>query len=191
MTATIGDLVRLLDRQARDLGNPSERDTASAHVAGWMMLAAATRRTISLLPLGGRSGQVKAGLRTVLDPLFYGPRDSLVNPVPAPNLIRTSRTMGVIADVLAEHLQGGGRREQIGIEAIKLEASLLSDIHVIARWSRAVTASHRFPGTMGQFPAQLSDLIVVTEPFALVPPERRASLLEDLRQFRGLVCAQD
>ena len=181
MTATVADLIRLLDRQVHDLGTPSEQDTANAHVAGWMKLAAATRRAISLLPLGGRSSQVKAGLRTVLDPLVHGPRDRLVNPIPAPNLVRTSRTMGAIADVLAEHLQGGGRREQIGTEAIKLQASLLSDVHVIARWSRAVTASQRFPGTTGQCPAQLDDLIVVTEPFALVPRERRGSLLEDLR----------
>ncbi len=47
--------------------------------------------------------------------------------------------------------------------------------------SRAVTASQRFPGTTGTFPAQLSDLIVVTEPFALIPPSQRSSLLEDLR----------
>ncbi|MCW3159464.1 hypothetical protein [Micropruina sonneratiae] len=181
MTATIADLIRLFDRQVHDLGTPSERDTANAHVAGWMKLAAATRRTMSLLPLGGRSAQVMAGLRTVLDPLVHGPRDPLVNPIPAPSLVRTSRTIGAIADVLAEHLQGGGRREQIGTEAIKLEASVLSDVHVIARWSRAVTASQRFPGTTGQFPAQLDDLIVVTEPFALVPRERRASVLEGLR----------
>lgn len=181
MTATIGDLVRHLDRQVHNLGNPTERDTGSAHVAGWMMLAAATRRANGLLPLGGRSGQVKAGLRTVLDPLVHGPRDPLINPIPAPSLIQTSRTMGAIADVLSEDLRDGGRGEQIGTEAIKLEASLLSAVHVIACWSRAVTASQRFLGTTGQFPAQLSDLIVVTEPLALIPPERRASLLEDLR----------
>ncbi|MFT3832531.1 MAG: hypothetical protein QM711_04315 [Micropruina sp.] len=181
MTATVADLLRVLDRQVRDLGTATERDTASAHVAGWMRLATTTRHAIALLPLGGRSAQVKAGLRTVLDPLVHGPRDPLTNPMPAPGLIRTSRTMGAIADVLAEHLQGGGWGDQIGTEAIKLETSLLSAVHVVARWSRAVTSSQRFPGTTGTFPAQLSDLIVVTEPFALVPPDRRSSLLEGLR----------
>lgn len=181
MTATVADLLRVLDRQVHDHGIATERDTASGHVAGWMRLATTTRYAIGLLPLGGRSAQVKAGLRTVLDPLVHGPRDPLVDPLPAPGLIRTSRTMGAIADVLAEHLRGGGRGDQIGTEAIKLEASLLSAVHVVARWSRAVTASQRFPGTTGTFPAQLSDLIVVTEPFALVPPSRRASLLKDLR----------
>ena len=88
---------------------------------------------------------------------------------------------GGVAQVLAEHLQGGGRGDQIGTEAIKLQTSLLSAVHVVAHWSRAVTASQRFPGTTGTFPAQLSDLIVVTEPCALVPPSRRTSLLEDLR----------
>lgn len=181
MTATVADLLRVLDQQVHNLGTATERDTASAHVAGWMRLATTTRHAISLLPLGGRSAQVKAGLRTVLDPLVHGPRDPLVNRMPAPRLVRTSRTIGAIGDVVAEHLLGGGRGDQIGTEAIKLETSLLSAVHVIARWSRAVTASHRFPGTTGTFPAQLSDLIVVTEPFALVPPGRRASLLEDLR----------
>lgn len=181
MTATVADLLRVLDRQVHDLGTATERDTASGHVAGWMRLATTTRYALSLLPLGGRSAQVKAGLRTVLDPLVHGPRDPLVNPLPAPGLIRTSRTMGAIADVLAEHLRGGGRGDQIGTEAIKLQASLLSAVHVVARWSRAVTASQRFPGMTGTFPAQLSDLIVVTEPFALVPPSRRTSLLEDFR----------
>lgn len=181
MTATVADLLHVLDRQVRDLGTATGRDTASAHVAGWMRLATTTRHAIALLPLGGRSAQVKAGLRTVLDPLVHGPRDPLTNPMPAPGLIRTSRTMGAIADVLAEHLLGGGWGDQIGTEAIKLETSLLSALHVVARWSRAVTSSQRFPGTTGTFPAQLSDLIVVTEPFALVPPTRRSSLLEDLR----------
>ena len=181
MTATVADLLRVLYRQVHDLGTATERDTASGHVAGWMRLATTTRHAISLLPLGGRSAQVKAGLRTVLDPLVHGPRDPLVNPLPAPGLIRASRTIGAIGDVLAEHLRGSGRDDQIGTEAIKLQTSLLSAVHVVARWSRAVTASQRFPGTTGTFPAQLSDLIVVTEPFALVPPDRRASLLEDLR----------
>lgn len=181
MTATIADLLRVLDRQVHDLGTATERDTASGHVAGWMRLATTTRHVIGLLPLGGRSAQVKAGLRTVLDPLVHGPRDPMANPVPVPGLIQTSRTVGAIADILAEHLQGGGRGHQIGTEAIKLQTSLLSAVHVIARWSRAVTASQRFPGTTGTFPAQLSDLIVVTEPFALVPPSRRSSLLEELR----------
>ena len=149
MTATVADLLRVLDRQVHDLGITTERDTASGHVAGWMRLATTTRYAISLLPLGGRSAQVKAGLRTVLNPLVHGPRDPLVNPLPAPGLIRTSRTMGAIADVLTEHLRGGGRGDQIGTEAIKLEASMLSAVHVLARWSRAVTASQRFPGTTG------------------------------------------
>ena len=181
MTATVADLLRVLDGQVQDLGTATERDTASGHVAGWMRLATTTRHVIGLLPLGGRSAQVKAGLRTVLDPLVHGPRDPLANPVPAPGLIQTSRTVGAIADILAEHLQGGGRADQIGTEAIKLQTSLLSAVHVVARWSRAVTASQRFPGTTGTFPAQLSDLIVVTEPFALVPHSRRTSLLEELR----------
>ncbi len=181
MTATVADLLRLLDRQVHALGTGTDRDTASAHVSGWMRLATTTRHAISLLPLGGRTAQVKAGLRTVLDPLVHGPREPLTEHQPAPRLIQTSRTVGAIADILAEHLQGGGRDHQIGTEAIKLEASLLSAVHVTARWSRAITATQKFPRMAETFPAQPSDLIAVTEPFALIPPSRRASLLEDLR----------
>lgn len=181
MTATVADLLRLLDGQVHALGPGTDRDTASAHVGGWMRLATTTRHAISLLPLGGRTAQVKAGLRTVLDPLVHGPREPLSEPMLAPGLIQVSRTVGAIADIFAEHLQGGGRDHQIGSEAIKLEASLLSAVHVTARWSRAITASQKLPKMAETFPAQLSDLIVVTEPFALIPPSRRVSLLEDLR----------
>lgn len=180
MTATVADLLRLLDRQVHALGAATERDTAIAHVSGWRRLATTTRHAISLLPLGGRTAQVKAGLRTVLDPLVHGPRQPLPPHPPAPRLIQTSRAMGAIADILAEHLRGGGRDNQIGTEAIKLQASLLSAVHVTARWSYAVTGSQRLPKTAETFPAQLSDLIVVTEPFALIPPSRRVSMLEDL-----------
>lgn len=181
MSAAVADLLRLLDRQVHELGPGTDRDTASAHVSGWMRLATTTRHAISLLPFGGRTAQVKAGLRTVLDPLVHGPREPLTEPMLAPRLIQTSRTVGAIADILAEHLQGGGRDHQIGTEAVKLEASLLSAVHVTARWSRAITVTQRFPRMAETFPAQLSDLIVVTEPFALIPPSRRVSLLEDLR----------
>lgn len=181
MTARVADLLSLLDSQVHALGAGTDRDTAGAHVGGWMRLATTTRHAISLLPLGGRTAQVKAGLRTVLDPLVHGPREPLSEHLPAPRLIQTSRTIGAIADILAEHLQGGGRDHQIGTEAIKLEASLLSAVHATARWSRAITATQKFPKMAETFPAQLSDLIVVTEPFALIPASRRVSLLEDLR----------
>lgn len=181
MTATVGDLLRLLDRQVHALGQPTEHDTAIAHVSGWRRLASSTRQVIRLLPLGGRAGQVKTGLHTVLAPLVEGSREILPDHLPAPRLIQTSRTIGGIADILAEHLHGGGRDNQIGTEATKLEANLLSAVHVIARWSRAVTAKQKFPGTAGVFPALLTDLIVVTEPYALIPPNMRGSVLEDLR----------
>lgn len=181
MTATVGDLLRLLDRQVHALGQPTEHDTAIAHVSGWRRLASSTRQVIRLLPLGGRAGQVKTGLHTVLAPLVEGSREMLPDHLPAPRLIQTSRTIGGIADILAEHLHGGGQDNQIGTEATKLEANLLSAVHVIARWSRAVTAKQKFPGTAGVFPALLTDLIVVTEPYALIPPSRRGSVLEDLR----------
>lgn len=181
MTATVGDLLRLLDRQVHALGQPTEHDTAIAHLSGWRRLASSTRQVIRLLPLGGRAGHVKTGLHTVLAPLVEGSREILPDHLPAPRLIQTSRTIGAIADILADRLHGGGRDNQIGTEATKLEASLLSAVHVIARWSRAVTAKQKFPGTAGVFPALLTDLIVVTEPYALIPPNMRGSVLEDLR----------
>lgn len=181
MTATVADLVSLLERQTRNLEGRTDSDTASAHVGGWMMLAKTTRRALSLLPLGGRGDQVKAGLRTVLDPLVVGPRDPLPPFAPAAGLVRTARTMGAVADILADHLRGGGRAEQIGTEAIKLQVGLLSAVHVIARWSRSAIARQDFPKTAVAFCGQISDLIVVTEPFAMIPAAQRSSLLGGLR----------
>lgn len=158
----------------------SPEDTASAHAAGWIPLAKATAQAITWLPLGGRSDQVKAGIRNVLAPLARGTlKSDEVVPV-APQLLELATTVGAISDSLAGILRWGPRTEQVGTPALAMEAELLSAVHVVAWWSRAVVE--------GQCPALprpplatfLGDLIVVTEPYALIPPERRAGTLEDL-----------
>ena len=134
--ATIGDLLNRLDAQVNGL-RWSPEDTASAHAAGWIPLAKATAQAITWLPLGGRSDQVKAGIRNVLAPLARGTlKSDEVVPV-APQLLELATTVGAISDSLAGILRWGPRPEQIGTPALALEAELLSAIHVVARWSRA------------------------------------------------------
>ena len=134
--ATIGDLLNRLDAQVNGL-RWSPEDTASAHAAGWIPLAKATAQAITWLPLGGRSDQVKAGIRNVLAPLARGTlKSDEVVPV-APQLLELATTVGAISDSLAGILRWGPRTEQVGTPALALEAELLSAIHVVARWSRA------------------------------------------------------
>lgn len=176
--ATVGELLRVLEYRAHTLTRTPE-DTVASHVAGWMGLAKATQHAIASLPLGGRSEVVKAGVRNVLAPLAHGPRDPLVGIDPAPQLTTLAQTMGGISDILADNLRAGGRAEQAGTEALKLEASLLSAVHVAARWSHGTMADQKLPTTRVSIMAFLDDLAVVTEPYALIPPGQRSSILED------------
>ena len=176
--ATIADLLSGLEYRAHTLTRTPE-DTVKTHVAGWMLLARATQHAITSLPLGGRSDVVKAGVRNVLAPLAHGPRDPLVAVEPAPQLADLAQSMGGISDILADNLSAGGRAEQAGTEALKLEASLLSAVHVAARWSRSTMEDQKLPTSRVSIMAFLDDLAVVTEPYALIPPGRRSSILED------------
>ena len=144
-----------------------------------MLLASATQHAITALPLGGRGDVVKAGVRNVLIPLAHGPREPLVDVEPASQLAELAQTMGGISDILADNLSAGGRVEQAGTEALKLEASLLAAVHVAARWSRGTMNDQKLPTTRVSIMAFLDDLAVVTEPYALIPPGRRSSILED------------
>lgn len=177
--ATIGQLLDRLEIQIHDLPWASQ-DAVSDHAAGWMPLAKATWQIITLLPLGGRSDQVKAGIRNVLAPLAHGPRARGDEPSPAPQLVELATTMGAISDSLAGILRWGPRPEHVGPPALELEADLLSALHVAARWSRTVVESQCMPSPRPPLVPFLGDLIVVTEPYALIPPQRLASTLEDL-----------
>jgi hypothetical protein len=152
----------------------------SAHVAGWVPVARATGQAITLLPLGGRSDQVKAGIRNVLAPLARGPRTSDDEAAPAAQLVELATTVGAISDSLAGVLHWGPRPEQVGTPALELEADLLSAIHVVARWSRAAVETQCPAPPRPPLMTFLGDLIVVTEPYALISPERRLGSLEDL-----------
>lgn len=176
--ATIGDLLSRLQVQVNGL-RWSPEDTASAHEAGWIPLAKATAQAIRWLPLGGRSDQVKAGIRNVLAPLARGTSTS-GEAAAATQLLELATTVGAISDSLAGIFRWGPRPEQIGTPALELEAELLASVHVVARWSSAAVevecpAPPRPPLSMF-----LGDLIVVTEPYALISPQRRTSTLVEL-----------
>jgi hypothetical protein len=177
--ATIGQLLDRLEIQIRDLPWASH-DAVSAHATGWMPLARAGWQAITLLPLAGRSDQVKAGIRDVLAPLAQGPRKPDDEASPAPQLVELATTVGAISDSLAGILRWGPRPEHIGAPALELEADLLSALHVAARWSRAAVESQCAPSRRPPLVTFLGDLIVVSEPYALIPPQRRASTFEDL-----------
>lgn len=177
--ATIGELLNRLDAQVNGLRWTLE-DTANSHMAGWIPLAKATAQAIAWLPLGGRSDQVKAGIRNVLAPLARGPLRAVEDPAASPQLVDLATTVGAVSDSLAGILRWGPRPEQIGTPALALETELLSAIHVVARWSRDIIEVPCPAPPRPPLATFLGDLIVVTEPYASIPPQRRASMLEDL-----------
>lgn len=180
--ATIGDLIGLLERQAHALNGRQPEDTPDAHAAAWTILARHTRRAVSNLPLGGRRPTVDAGIATVLDPMInfrWKPLGPEVTPAPA--LAGISLTVGAIADVLAAAARLDPRPALVGTEATRLQAGLLAPLHVTARWSRAVLEEQHLSLSRQALVRALRDLATVTEPYALIPPAQRVSLLEDLR----------
>lgn len=177
--ATIGQLLERLESQIQDL-DWTPQDPVGAHAAGWMALAKATGQAITLLPLGGRSDLVKAGIRNVLAPLAHGPRRSVTDLIAAPHLVELTTTVGAISDSLAGILRWGPRPEQVGTPALGLEAGLLSALHVAAQWSRAAVEAQCLGARRPSLATFLGDLIVVTEPFALISPQNRVSTLNDL-----------
>lgn len=180
--ATIADLAARLEREALTLGPPATDASLDAYVAGWMLLADRTRHAVTYLPLGGRPEKVGVGLRTVLDPLASGPRHPLpADTEPVAALARLALSMGAIGDVLAANLRNGTRPEYVGAEAAKLEATLLAPVHLAARWSGAGLEHQEIPRNRASIRGLLDDLAAVTEPWALIPPAHRGSVLEDLR----------
>lgn len=180
--ATIGDLIDLLDQQARALHGRRDDDTVQSHVAGWLVLARPVRRAIDALPVGGRKENLNASLDAVLKPLASGPRKELPGGlVPAGRLVDIARTTGAIADVLAGT---NGSHYSLGLggdQAVRLEASLLASVHVTARWSRSTLEDQTLASTRYVLMAALNDLALITKPWAMIPPNRRASAFEHLR----------
>lgn len=179
--ATIADLLNVLEHQAYNLHGKHPDDTVKGHEAGWMAVASSTLRALSHLPLGGRRDRIDAGPIAVLKPLADGPYKPPAGVIPSRRLIQIGQTVGAIADVLASTTRFDPRPGLVGSEAIKLEAALLASMHLVANWSRSVLADQIKPNTRSAIRAELTDLTIVTEPYALIPPSQRASLLEDLR----------
>ncbi len=178
--ATIADLLARLEGLASTLGPPDEANGLDSHVAGWMPLAQQTLRAVGNLPIGGRPARVSAGLLAVLGPLAKGPRRP-IETRPLEHLSDLAVTMGAIGDVLGEHASRQPRPEFVGGEATKLEAGLLSAVHLTARWSLSSLDRQNLPGTRVATTRLLRDLVALTEPWALIPPANRGSILEDLR----------
>lgn len=178
--ATIADLLARLERFAATLGPPDETSSLEAHVAGWMPLARHTLRAVHNLPTAGRPARVNAGLLAVLGPLARGPRRP-IETRPLEQLSDLAFTMGAIGDVLADSLGRQSRPEFAGREAAKLEAGLLSAVHLTAGWSLGSIETLNLPGTRVSTKRLLRDLVALTEPWALIPPVNRGSVLEDLR----------
>jgi hypothetical protein len=179
--ASIGDLLARLEQHVHDLDGRHADDTVLQHVAGWKRLARPTLRAIGELPLGGRRELTHASLDAVLRPLARGPRQPLPDAVlPASRLATAGQIMGAIADVLADTTRISPSPGLVGGEAVKLQTSLLAAVHQTARWSRATLDSQALASTRHALMLALDDLALVTEPWALVPPGRRVSALENL-----------
>lgn len=180
--ATIGELSRRLEEQARALGGRGPDDTVQSHVAGWILLARPTLRAITALPVGGRKEKLNASLEAVLKPLATGPRKELPGDlVPAPHLVEISRTVGAIGDVLADTGINYFSLGLVGSEAVRFEASLLASLHLTARWSRSTLNEQTLAATRHSLMTALDDLAILTEPWAMIPPANRTSAFEHVR----------
>ena len=180
--ATIGELSQRLDEQVRTLSGRDDDDTVQSHVAGWIILARPTLRAITALPVGGRKEKLNASLEAVLKPLATGPRKELPGYLaPARHLVEISRTVGAIADVLADSGVNYFSLGLVGSEALRFEASLLASLHVTARWSRSTLSEQTLASTRHSLMTALDDLAILTEPWAMIAPANRASALEHLR----------
>jgi hypothetical protein len=178
--ATIADLIAQLDRAAATLNTIPHDPDPDAQAAGWILLAARTDRAISQLRLGGP--YVGIGVHPHLEPLAAGPRRPLpASTTPTPALARMALTIGAINDVLADTLRNRPRPEYVGREAAKLAASLLAPVHVAARWSRTSLEQVSAAGRSLPLRGHLDNLAAVTEPWALIPPVSRGSVLDDFR----------
>lgn len=178
--ATIADLLARLEGRAAILGPPDTVSGLEGHVAGWMELAQPTLRTVSHLPTGGRASRVDAGLTAILLPLAKGPRPPLETQR-VQGLSDLALLMGAISDVLVDNLRRQQRPEYVGREAAKLEAGLLTAVHLTARWSLGCVESLNLPLTHAATKSLLRDLVAVTEPWALIPPANRISVLAEFR----------
>ena len=178
--ASIADLIAQLDRTAARLGTVPHEPDPDALAAGWMLLADRADRAIGQLRLGGP--YVGIGVQSYLEPLAAGPRRPLsASTTPTPVLARMALTIGAINDVLADTLRNRPRPEYVGREAAKLAASLLAPVHVAARWSRTSLEQVRAAGRSLSLRGHLDNLAAVTEPWALIPPANRGSVLDDFR----------
>ena len=175
--ATVADLLELLDFQTRNLSATQAPSPWEAHAAGWMVLARPMLRANPHLGLAGRVDHLNGGLTTVLLALADGPRRPLDAFVAAPQLTEAAIVYGTIADILSHNARFGPGQGLGGSEAVKLEASLLAQAHILARWSATSLPIHA-PVRGDRLGSSLGALARIAEPWALIPPNQRASILD-------------
>lgn len=182
MTTTVGHLLDLLHEQAWLMaGNPATNPTtAAADGAGirlaWERLARYTTHVLRALPTApeGRTATHCRIMNDTLEPLRSHPT---TDTTPEPGLMKMSVLLGGIADLVTSPPASPRPVDDVAAEG--LLTSVLAAVHCAARWSIP-----RLDAVDGRRFATLSDrlrqVMVVTEPFAAVPPGQRASTLEDL-----------
>jgi hypothetical protein len=176
--ATIGDLLDALDGHIQTLP-AGLTATLDDHQLGWIRLARSVQRALPWLGLDQRSDHAYGSLSGIVDKLARPPlRDLDPDARPVAELVRPARLVGAVADILADRSPSIGDRG--GSEAVKLEASLLADVHVLARWSLAELIDER---TRQASPLRrsLRELALTTEPWSLIPPAQRCSNSNDCR----------
>ncbi|MGC3995497.1 MAG: hypothetical protein QM779_15500 [Propionicimonas sp.] len=89
--------------------------------------------------------------------------------------------MGAIGDVLADTGINYFSLGLVGTEAVRFEASLLASLHLTARWSRSTLNEQTLASTRHSLMTSLNDLVILTEPWAMIPPANRASAFEHVR----------
>ncbi len=193
MTTTVGHLLDLLHEQAWLMaGNPTTNPTtAVADGAGirlaWERLARYASHVLRALPTAPE-GRTATHCRIMIDTLEPLRSHPTTDTCPEPGLMKMSVLLGGIADLVTSPPASPRPVDDVAAEG--LLTSVLAAVHCSARWSIP-----RLDAVDGRRFATLSDrlrqVMVVTEPFAAVPPGQRASTLEDLAITSPLAACLD
>lgn len=180
MTTTVRDLLDRLHQQAWTLTNPTDTTPrqpgeAAAIRAAWVRIGRHTTRLLHSLPFAPES-TTRDHARVIIDTL-EPIRD---HPTPSPTaacrpLLEASVLIGAIADLVTPSAARVADDEGAG----GLQTSVLAALYCAARWSvPRLTAETR--NRPNRVTGALRKLVVLTEPFAAVPPGERVTNLEDL-----------
>ncbi len=184
MTTTVGDLLDRLHAQAWTLASPTadatpHQDRASAVRAAWFPIARHTTRLLQNLPFAADSTH-RDHARVIIDTLepLHAHR-----PPSTSGAYRPLLAMGVQVGAIADLIAPAGVRAVDDAGASGLQTSVLAALYCAARWSvpRLTAETKNRPN---RITATLRKLVVLTEPFAAIPPGQRVTTLEDLAAVR-------